>query len=259
MGYETMRKFMITATAALMALTTSACAYMDSDEEQRADNEVGAVAGTMAGGSGETTTRSYAVTGFTGIVAAGSDKIEVTRGDSFAVTATGAPELLDRLIIRVKDGDLEVRRRSGTWNGNGSATIRVTMPALDEVTVAGSGDVTADRLSGDAVEVTVAGSGNVRFAAVDVRKLEMTIAGSGKVEATGTADWIEATIAGSGDIVAPELTAARAEISIAGSGNIAMAVTDSAAVSTIGSGNVTLTGGATCTHDRMGGGEVNCS
>ena len=254
-----MRNFMIATAAALMALTTSACAYMDGDEEQRAENEAGAIAGTPAGGTGETTTRTYAASGFSGIVAAGSDKIEVTRGDAFAVSAVGTPEVLDRLIIQIKGKNLEIRRRSGTWSGTGSATIRVTMPVLDEVTVAGSGDVIADRLSGDSVDVTVAGSGNVRFAAVEVRKLELTIAGSGKVEASGTAEEIEATIAGSGDIVAPALTATRAEISIAGSGNIAMAVTGNAEVSTIGSGNVTLTGGATCTHDKMGGGEVNCS
>lgn len=254
-----MRKFMFAASFALIALSTSACAYMDSEEEQQADDTTGAVTGTAAGGSGATTTRNYAVSGFTGIVAAGADKVEVTRGETFAVTAVGEPEVLDRLIVRVRNGDLEIRRRSGTWTGTGSATIRVTMPALDEITVAGSGDISADRLSGDSVEVTVAGSGNVTLAAVDVRTLEMTIAGSGKVEARGTAEAIDATIAGSGDIAAPALTAQRAEISIAGSGNIAMAVTGNAEVSTIGSGNVTLTGGATCTHDKMGGGEVNCS
>lgn len=255
-----MRKIMIAATAALMALSTSACAYMDSDEERRVEDEAGAVAGTPAGGSGATTTRSYAVSGFTGIVAAGSDKIEVTRGDAFSVSATGDPAVLDRLLIRVRDGELEIRRRrGGPLNHSGNALVRVTMPALDEVTVAGSGDVSADRVSGDDVEITVAGSGNVVLAAVEVRKLEMTIAGSGKVEASGTAEEIEATIAGSGDIVAPALTAARADISIAGSGNIAMTVTGNAEVSTIGSGNVTLTGGATCTHDKVGGGEVNCS
>ncbi|MFM9977183.1 MAG: GIN domain-containing protein, partial [Sphingomonadaceae bacterium] len=130
-----MVKMMMAAGLALIALTTSGCAYMDSDEEQRVEDEAGAVAGTPAGGSGATTTRTYAVTGFTGLVAAGSDKIEVTRGDTFAVSAVGSPEVLDRLIIRVKNGDLEIRRRSGTWSDNGIATIRVTMPTLDEVTV----------------------------------------------------------------------------------------------------------------------------
>lgn len=255
-----MRGLMMAAGLALATATLGGCAYMGDDEEDRAESEKGAVTGTPAGGSGDSVSRTYAVSGFTGIIAAGSDKVEVVKGDAFAVTATGSAEVLDRLLIRVNDGKLEIRRRSGgPLNNAGSATIRVTMPALEDIVVAGSGDVTADSLTGDDAEIVIAGSGNVRLAAVTVRKLEMTVAGSGKVEAAGTVEDVEATIAGSGDIAAPALTAQRAEISIAGSGNIAMAVTGNAEVSTIGSGDVTLTGGGTCTHSRTGGGEVNCS
>ncbi len=254
-----MRSMMIMAGLALAATSASGCAYMDNEEEQRAGDDAGAVAGTPVGGSGDTLTRSYAVSGFTGIVAAGSDDVEITRGERFAVTATGNSALLDRLIIRVKDGDLEIRRRNGSWSNLGSATIKVTMPSLEQVTVAGSGDISADRLSGEAAEVTIAGSGNAAFAEVAAGKLELTIAGSGEIKASGTVSEIDATIAGSGNIDAPALTAERADISIAGSGNIAMAVTGTADVSTIGSGDVALTGGARCTHERMGGGEVSCS
>ncbi len=254
-----MRKYLMATSLAFAAFAMGGCAYMDSDEEQRIEDEQGAVAGTPAGGSGDSASRSYAVSGFTGILAAGSDKVEVVRGDAFSVTATGSAEVLDRLLIRVHDGKLEVRRRSGQWSGNGSALVRVTMPALDTIVVAGSGDVTADALTGDNAEVVVAGSGNVKLASVTVRDLELVITGSGKIEASGTAEEIDATIAGSGDIAAPGLTAQRADLDIAGSGNMTMAVTGAADVSTIGSGNVTLTGGGTCTHSKMGGGEVNCS
>ncbi len=254
-----MRKYLMATGLALTALSISGCAFMDSDEEQRAENDKGAVAGTPAGGSGDSSSRSYAVSGFTGIVAAGSDTVEVVKGDAFAVTATGSADVLDRLLIRVDDGKLEIRRRSGDWSGTGSARVRVTMPALTTVVVAGSGDVTADSLTGDEGEVVVAGSGNIRLASVAVRDLELVITGSGKIEASGTAEEIDATIAGSGDIAAPGLTAQRADLDIAGSGNMTMAVTGAADVSTIGSGNVTLTGGGTCTHSKMGGGEVDCS
>ncbi len=246
-----MRKFMMATGLALATLSITACAYMDSDEEQRIEDEKGAVAGVPSGGTGDNSSRSYAVSGFTGIVAAGADTVQVVKGDAFAVTATGSAEVLDRLLIRVSDGKLEVRRRSGQWSGDGSARIRVTMPALDTIVVAGSGDVAADSLAGDTGEVVVAGSGNIRLAAVAVRDLELVITGSGKIEASGTADEVDATIAGSGDIAAPALTAQRADLNIAGSGNMRMAV--------IGSGNVTLTGGGTCTHSKMGGGEVVCS
>ncbi len=249
-----MRGMIVAAGLTLASLSIGGCAFMGDDEDDK-----GAAAGTPSGGSGDATTRSYAVSGFTGIVAAGSDSVEVTKGDAFAVTATGDSAVLDRLVIRVKDGALEIRRRSGNWSGTGSATIKVTMPALDSIVAAGSGDVTTDSLTGDEAEVTVAGSGMVRIDAVAVRQLDITVAGSGTVEATGTAEGIGANIAGSGSLAAPALTAQRADIDIAGSGSVTMAVTGTADVSTVGSGDVTLTGGATCTTSKMGGGAVNCS
>ena len=249
-----MRGMIVAAGLALASLSIGGCAFIGDDEDDK-----GAATGTPAGGSGDAMTRSYAVSGFTGIVAAGSDSVEVTKGDAFAVTATGDSAVLDRLVIRVKDGALEIRRRSGNWSGTGSATIKVTMPALDSIVAAGSGDVTTDSLTGDEAEVTVAGSGTVRLAAVAVRQLDVTVAGSGTVEATGTAEEVEADIAGSGSLAAPALTAQRADIDIAGSGSVTMAVTGTADVSTVGSGDVTLTGGATCTTSKMGGGAVNCS
>lgn len=255
-----MRGLMAVAALALSATALGGCAYMGDDEEAAAAEETkGAVAGTPAGGSGDNVSRTYAVSGFTGIVAAGSDKVEVVKGDAFAVSATGSNDVLDRLIIRVNDGKLEVRRRSGEWSGQGSALVRVTMPTLSTVVVAGSGDVVADSLTGESAELVVAGSGNIKLDGVAVRDLELVITGSGKVEATGTAEEIDATIAGSGDIAAPALTAQRADISIVGSGNIALAVTGNADVSTMGSGDVTVTGGGTCTHSKVGGGRVTCS
>ncbi len=254
-----MRKTMMAIVAALISLTASGCAYMDSDEEQRIEDEQGAVGGTPAGGSGDSVSRSYAVSGFTGVVAAGSDDVVITKGESFAVTATGDADVLDRLVIRVDGDKLEVRRRLGNWSGSGSATVRVTMPALTSIEAAGSGSITADSLTGDEASIDIAGSGDVKLAAVAVRKLTVDIAGSGEVEATGTAETVEAGIAGSGSIAAPALTARTADIDIAGSGNVTMAVTGTADIGMLGSGDVTLTGGAECTTSKLGNGAVDCS
>lgn len=215
--------------------------------------------GTSITASGETVTRNYALSGFTGVVAAGPESIIVRRGDAFSVHATGDKALLDQLTIRVVDGKLEIRRRNGiSWTG-GTATIAVTMPTLTSLAIAGSGDVDADTLTGDAAEVSVAGSGDITLAGVDAKKLEISIAGSGSVTAAGRVDEIETSIAGSGDVEAPGLTAAKAEINIIGSGGVTMAVTGTADVTTAGSGDVTLTGGATCTSSKLGSGDVTCS
>ncbi len=224
------------------------------------DDDAGAVQGTVVSSDNGQSTRSYAVKDFTGIVVAGPDNVVVRQGAQFSVTATGPNDALDKLIIRVRDNKLEVRRRRGEsiFSGHG-ARIMVTLPTSSSVVVAGSGSIDIDHLTGDDAEVVIAGSGDARVAQVESPSLKLTVAGSGEARAAGTARRVEVSIAGSGDVIAPELRAESADISIAGSGDVRMAVTGEASVSTVGSGDVTLTGGAHCTTSKMGSGTVNCS
>lgn len=237
-----------------LSLGVAACG-----EVRFGDDDGPGATGTEVAATGDTITRSYALTGFSELVAAGPDSVVIRRGDAFSVQASGDRALLDGLIIKVDGDALEVRRRNGlNWNGD-HATITVTLPTLTSIVVAGSGDVTADTLTGERAEVTVAGSGDVALTGIDARKLELSIAGSGSINAAGKAEEVESTIAGSGDIDAAAFSATKAEVSIIGSGGVTMTVTGTADVSTAGSGDVTITGGATCTSSKMGSGDVSCS
>jgi hypothetical protein len=236
------------------ALTLSACWLPDGEEAER---ENPGAPGTPVAGA-ETPTQRYQLSGFTGIELAGADNVVVTRGDSFSVTASGPQAVLDVLVLQVRDGKLEVRRQRGS-SVDGEATITVTMPALSDIAIAGSGDVTADTLTGEAAEVAIAGSGNAAITNIAVTKLELAIAGAGDFSGTGTARSAEVSIAGSGDVAAPELTAETGEVSIAGSGNVRLKVTQTANIEIIGSGDVEITGGARCTTNEMGSGDVRCS
>lgn len=248
-----MRNWATLSAMVAISLSVSACG------EVRFGDDGPGTPGTEVSATGNTATRSYALTGFSEIVAAGPDSVVVRRGDAFSVQARGDRALLDGLVLTVDGNALEIRRRNGlNWNG-GHATITVTLPALSGIVVAGSGDVTADTLTGERAAVTVAGSGDVALAGVDARKLEMSVAGSGSITIAGKAEEVESTIAGSGDISATAFSATKADVSVIGSGGVSMTVTGTADVSTAGSGDVTITGGATCTSSRMGSGEISCS
>jgi len=244
--------------ATLPAIVALSLAVSGCGNVSFGDNESGTT-GTELSATGDTVTRSYALTGFSEVVAAGPDSLVIRRGDAFSVQASGDRALLDGLVLTVDGKALEVRRRNGlNWNGD-HATITVTLPTLSSIVVAGSGDVTADTLTGERAQVTVAGSGDVALTGVDARALEMAIAGSGGITLAGKADAVESTIAGSGDIAASAFTATTAEVNVIGSGGVTMTVTGTADVSTAGSGDVTLTGGATCTSSKMGSGTIDCS
>ena len=248
-----MRNWAMIPALLALSLGVTACG-----EVRFGDDEAGAK-GTDVAASGNTVTRTYALNGFSEIVGAGPDSIVIRRGDAFAVSATGDSALLDGLIIKVDGNALEVRRRNGlNWRGD-HATITVTLPVLTSLVVAGSGDITADTLTGDNAEVNVAGSGDVALTGIDARKVEFNIVGSGSITAAGKADEVDSTIAGSGDISATAFSASKAEVNVIGSGGVSMTVTGTADVTTAGSGDVTITGGATCTSNKMGSGDVSCS
>lgn len=207
---------------------------------------------------GTGSTRTFAAAGFTEVEAAGPDDVTVTVGPAFAVRAEGDPAVLDKLRVEVEDGELHVRRRRGMDTGSAKARIFVSLPAIRGAVLAGSGNMSIDRVTGDSFEGAIAGSGALRLAALSLDKAELSIAGSGDLAAAGTVRSLEINIAGSGDVAAPALKAARAEVSIAGSGGVKLAVDGPAEVNIMGSGDVDLGPNARCETNKMGSGSVRC-
>lgn len=210
--------------------------------------------------------RSFPVGAFDGIEVAGPYQVTVRTGGSPSVAASGPERLMDNLVVEVKGDKLHIHPRDDRgfmkWGSrsNGKATIEISAPALRETTIAGSGDISVDRIDGPSFEGTVAGSGTLMLDSVDVRSLKLTIAGSGDLKArSGKADTVEYAIAGSGNLDAKGVRSTNAELSIAGSGNIAGNASSNAEVKIMGSGDVDLGGGAKCSVSKMGSGNVRCS
>lgn len=225
----------------------------------------GSHGGNVAEGKGTPTARTYDATGFTGVDLRGPDDIQVKTGDTFSVRAEGDSKVLDRLEVRVVGGVLKIGRKDSDhgwlWGGNrdeNGVKIFVTLPHLNSASVAGSGNLTADKGEGD-FKAAVAGSGDLSVAGLQGGAVDLDLAGSGNLKVAGTATSFKASIAGSGDIDAKGLPVTSATVSIAGSGNVTGTVNGNANVSLIGSGDAELGGGAKCNVSKMGSGEARCS
>lgn len=208
--------------------------------------------------------RSYQVGAFDRIEVAGPYEVRVATGSAPSVKASGGERSIDRMVVEVNGDALQIhpQERKGWnfgWSKSGSVKLVVTVPSLRGAHVAGSGDLSIDKVSGASFEGEVAGSGDLRLGHVAVDRLKIGIAGSGKIEAAGKAKSAEYDIAGSGDIRAGQVIAETASVSIAGSGNVAGHATATASVDIAGSGDVRLTGGARCKVSKAGSGNVDCS
>jgi len=193
----------------------------------------------------------------TSVVLAGPDSVIITRGDKLAIDVGGDPQAVAALRFTLDDESLGVMRKSNS-DVSGTATVRVTLPELSKLTIAGSGTVDADRISGD-VETVIAGTGTANLAAVDANELEVTIAGSGTLKASGRAKSLELNVAGSGTADMSGLKVDTGDVTIAGSGDASFASDGTVDASIMGSGTVSVTGSAKCTVQSMGSGKLHCS
>jgi hypothetical protein len=217
-------------------------------------------------GSHQNIRRDFPVGAFQKVTLAGSHDVVVTVGGAPSVRAEGDKAAIDRLDIRVENGELTIRNRDHegwSWDFGGShhnrVTIYVTAPTLAAATLAGSGDMKIDKIAGSDFTATVGGSGDIAVANLQVAQAHLTIAGSGNINASGKAQRASISVAGSGDLVARGLEIGNATISVVGSGDITTRATQAADVTVMGSGDVRLSGGAKCTVHKMGSGDVQCS
>ena len=240
-----MRFLMILAALPLVACGSVSAGGRDGE----------AVAPTGAGAA-----RSFAVSDFTGVKLAGADDVDVTVGGAFSVRADGPAEELDKLDIRKDGSTLKIgrKRNMAGWSKGKGVTIHVTMPAIQAASLAGSGNLTVDRVQAQDFDGNLSGSGDLKLGRVSATTASFNIAGSGAIGASGEVGALKIAIAGSGNVEAPALKASEAEVSIAGSGSVAAEVNGPASISIMGSGDVTLGGKPQCETSKMGSGDVRC-
>ena len=193
----------------------------------------------------------------TGVALLGPDTIIISEGDTLGITVEGNDKVVEAMRFTLEGGTLGVMRDSDIWDGDDKATVRVTMPAPEDLNMAGSGRIEVATMASQA-NINIAGSGTIEVTAIASDSLEVAMAGSGSVKASGTSKSLEVAVVGSGKTDLSGLKVDTAEISIAGSGDVNLASDGTVEANIAGSGNVTVTGEATCEVSSMGSGKVTC-
>jgi len=192
------------------------------------------------------------------LVVSGPDKVIVTAGDELSISVEGDDDAVDKVRF-VLDGDLlGVTREEGTWSDNGTAVVRVTMPAPREIVIGGSGSAEANTMA-DEASIVIGGSGSVSVGEINAKSLEVAIGGSGSVTASGTTEQLEMSIGGNGSGRFSNLKADDVEITIGGSGSVDLQSDGSVEANIAGSGSINVTGSATCDVNAFGSGTLKCT
>lgn len=225
---------------------------------------------------GPTATESREVDDVVAVELATSGHLTVTRGEEPSLTITAAERVLDELTAEVVDGVLVLGRDRPSGWAAGPVEYELVLPALEAVSVRGSGDVDVDELggspaitvegsgdvdvaaaSGESLAVAVTGSGEVRVGGVAVEDVRLDLEGSGDVVLAGRTVDQHVTVRGSGTYDGVGLSSDEAVVALEGSGGADVDVSDRLTAVVAGSGSVTHAGGAVVDGDVDGSGEIS--
>ena len=232
-----MKKYILIIASVIISMTLNACS-INLDGEN--------FGGEIIKGNGNIVTRNYEVGAFNDLSVLLSATVNFTVSNDYTCTVRVDENILEYLDIKVKKDELTMERQQKYKTVNLRPTefvIDITAPRLEEVNLAGSGNVNVlSPLNAKEMEFFVAGSGNIIFKeAINIRHLEMQIAGSGDIRIPDlTADKLEVDVAGSGSAKIDGGRVNEAEVSIAGSGDCNLACEiDTLEADIAGSGDVT--------------------
>lgn len=146
------------------------------------------------------------LSGFDSVGASDQLRVEIVVGGDYAVEVTGADA--DRVVTEVDGGTLKIRQRNRPWFGSRQldATVRVSMPELEELAGARGVEIIATGVEANAFDVAAAMGAVVRVSGT-CRALDAAAAMGGDIRAEGlqceTAD-VAAAMGGTAHVFASQ-------------------------------------------------------
>ena len=192
-------------------------------------------------GSGVVKEESRAVANFSKLVLALPATVTVSQGPTESLTITTDDNLLPLMTTRVAGDELIIEGdKSRGFSTKREIKIRLTVKALNAISINGSGDVNGDQLKSDKFDIAIAGSGDVKFKSIRADQFRIGIKGSGDVTVDALeSKSVDASIHGSGDIKLSSVQAGQVSISVNGSGDVyAAGNADKVDIEIMGSGDV---------------------
>lgn len=215
---------------------------------------------TTTGPRADRETRS--VGSFTGISLGSSAHVVVQQGSPQNVAVEGSKEDLADFETDVQGGKLRLNFRNQEGKNfrnknHGPVTVYVTVPALTELRVGGSGKLEVNGpLQADALTLALSGSGDLLVPQLRAKQLETSVSGSGGVTVSGSCASNDIRISGSGKVKAHDLKTETSRARISGSGDAHVYASRAAEGSISGSGSLYVAGGAQLSSNTHGSGRV---
>lgn len=188
-------------------------------------------------GEGPVVKKELDLNKFTSLGLAISADVYLRQGSSQKVVVEGQQNIIDNIETDVKNGSWNIEFDKKVKNHD-KLVLYITMTTLENVAIAGSGDIEGEN------------------AFTNLGELNVSISGSGNIELEGDAKRTNVSIAGSGDVKMKDMRTGDCSVNIAGSGDCQIYASGKLDVSIVGSGDVYYGGQPKVSTSIIGSGDV---
>lgn len=236
--------FLFTAFLALMLV---ACSQFDASND-------------CINGEGAIIEQEVIIEDFSSVNLASSFNVVITQGETQKIVVRGQQNIIDSLNTKVSDNQWTACLKPGCYSVF-NLTVYVTLPAIDKISVTGSGNIELqDFNQQNDLTVVIAGSGNITmndFASAE--NLYASLKASGDFYANENVDCfknMEVKCTGSGNFNGYNIKTNRCEAETMGSGKCFVSASDKLKATISGSGDIYYRGNPEITSSIIGSGKL---
>lgn len=202
------------------------------------------------------TQESFNVKNFDGLEIGNAFEITVKKGNDYKVKASGDSRDIDDLVVKERNGTLEVYYRNNWRLRRYKMNIEIEMPTLKEVDFSGAVEASIkgfDNLSD--LEIDLSGASNATFY-TSAKTFDIDLSGASTLELNGKTDKIYAELSGASTLNAFSTNANDASLNLSGASNGRVNVSQQLKVKASGASKVRYRGDAKVESDLSGSSKV---
>jgi hypothetical protein len=211
-----------------------------------------------------TVTETRDVSGFEGVRLGGFGTVNITQGDSTALSIEATEDVMPRVLAEVKDGVLVLGLKKEGWlrglrKKKQSIRFNVTMQSIRSLSLGGVGRIDAPSVETDSLSLVVSGVGAIGIGSLTAESLAVVLSGSGSCEVAGRVASQTIKLSGAGNYKAPELESESVSAVVSGAGDISVHVKETLDAKVSGAGSIRYHGAPTVRQRVTGVGRVVCT
>ncbi|MFC3108049.1 head GIN domain-containing protein [Undibacterium arcticum] len=184
--------------------------------------------------------------------------LKLVQGNSPSMTVRAEKRLLPQITTEQDGNTLHIGLKGFNIHTRRPLQVELTLPALQQLTMQGSGDADVKGFNGEQLQLALRGSGNAVVVG-QYKRINASILGSGDLQLNGgNSDHVELSLTGSGEMTITGQSKALAA-KIMGSGNIdaSRLPSDSVKLDLLGSGDASLNAKQSVNLNLRGSGDIH--